>query len=99
MQTATKQPITVEFVRYDGSNHQEVLDFTENTAIYTMAIGGDERGNGHPQLYTRLSIQTKEGEMLISEGDYVIKEPHPTPDRKFYPCKPEIFLGSYNINQ
>ena len=42
---------------------------------------------------------TKEGDMIVSPGDYVIKEPVPTPDRKYYPCKPEIFLGSYVINE
>ncbi len=52
MQIATKKPITVQFVKYDGSNEDEVITFTEKTAN----------------------------------------------DRKYYPCKPDIFLGSYDVN-
>lgn len=29
--------------------------------------------------------------MKTDIGDYIIKEPFPTLDRKFYPCKPNIF--------
>ncbi len=100
MPTATQKPITVEFIRYDGENHQEVLHFTNYVAKYTTAIGGDDKGHGHPQLYKQLSIQTVLGEEeIISAGDYVIKNPGPGSGREFYPLPPEIFLGSYNINQ
>ena len=42
-----------------------------------------------------IAIETAEGEMIASAGDFVIKEPFPTNDRKFYPCKPEIFEATY----
>lgn len=99
MPTAIKKRIKVSFERYDGHNEKDIIKFTEGTAIFQEAIGGDENGIGYRQRYTKLSILTKEGEMLISEGDFVIKEPFPTPDRKFYPCKPEIILNGYDIIQ
>lgn len=99
IQKATKKPITIEFVRYDGENHEEIIAFTNGAAQYEEAVGGDDQGNGHPQLYTRLVIPTNEGEMLCSEGDLVIKEPFPTTDRIFYPCKPDIFNQTYDIDK
>lgn len=38
-----------------------------------------------------LEIKTLEGTMLASEGDYIIKGIQ----GEFYPCKPDIFLKSY----
>ena len=40
-------------------------------------------------------IKTLEGDMLVSDGDWIIKEPYPTSDRKIYPCKPDIFAKTY----
>jgi hypothetical protein len=42
-----------------------------------------------------LSIVTREGEMRAALGDWIIREPHPTDDRRFYPCKPDIFAATY----
>lgn len=42
-------------------------------------------------------IETLEGEMMASPGDYIIREPFPTDDRLFYPCKPEIFAATYEV--
>ena len=33
--------------------------------------------------------------MLASNGDWIIREPFPTDDRKFYPSKPDIFEATY----
>ena len=38
-----------------------------------------------------LFIRTLEGNMKISVGDYIIKGVH----GEFYPCKPDIFLETY----
>ena len=35
--------------------------------------------------------------MKADIGDYVIKEPFSTDDRKFYPCKPDIFEKTYDL--
>ena len=40
-------------------------------------------------------IETHEGVMRAEVGDWIIKEPFPTDDRQFYPCKPDIFEATY----
>lgn len=42
-----------------------------------------------------LVIRTLEGEMKAKPGDWIIREPFATDDRKFYPCKPDIFAATY----
>lgn len=42
-----------------------------------------------------ITISTHEGDMRAEPGDWIIKEPFPTDDRKFYPCKPEMFEATY----
>lgn len=46
-------------------------------------------------IHPVIEITTREGLMTASDGDYIIKEPHPTDDRRFYPCKPDIFEATY----
>ena len=43
----------------------------------------------------RVEIPTLEGVMRAEIGDWIIKEPFPTNDRTFYPCKPDIFEQTY----
>lgn len=38
-------------------------------------------------------IETLEGDMLVSDGDYIIKGVQ----GEFYPCKPDIFLATYEV--
>lgn len=38
-------------------------------------------------------IETLEGEMTVSDGDYIIKDV----DGEFYICKPDIFEKTYEI--
>ena len=95
-----KKPIVVEAVLWTGKNEREMFDFlTESTdqcitlEDYYFRIdlcnGGCQVGN--------LIIKTKEGDMKADIGDYVIKEPFPTDTRKFYPCKPDIFMSTYDL--
>lgn len=44
---------------------------------------------------TDLYIRTLEGDMRVSEGDYVIKGVN----GEFYPCKPDIFVKTYELVQ
>lgn len=91
-----KKPIIIEAIQYNGNNENEIIEFTEGMVKHEKSIGGSADGNGYPQLYSRLSIMTNEGEMLVSENDYVIKEPFPINDRKYYPCKLSIFNQTYD---
>jgi len=65
----------------------ESMTSEESTFRIDLCNGGGSMGS--------LIIKTKEGDMLASIGDYVIKEPFPTGDRDFYPCKPDIFEMTY----
>ena len=80
-----KKPVVVEAIRFtDGTMHQ---CFSFVTCNHHLSFDD----NGNPVLV----IQTLEGEMTTGLGDYIIKEPFPTSDRKFYPCKPDIFDQTY----
>lgn len=57
-----------------------------------MAVASWCRGVA-PKDSEGVLIITKEGTMLASEGDYVIKGVA----GEYYPCKPDIFAATYEI--
>lgn len=71
-----KKPVVIEAVQWLGENHNEVTKFQGGCAEYE---GG------------KVIIQTLEGEMRASIGDWVIKGIN----GEFYPCKPDIFEKTY----
>ena len=90
-----KKPVVIEAVQWTGSykSTKEVIEFLgqkvtndfvtqEKFEDYVSYI----RTNG-------LSIETLEGNMRVSIGDYVIKGIQ----GEFYPCKPDIFEQTYEI--
>ena len=90
-----KKPVEIEAIQYNGnSNKQEIEQFVgkelkselESETAYVA-------GKGAPIF--SLLIETKEGVMKAFRGDWIIKEPFPTGDRDFYPCKPDIFKLTY----
>ena len=90
-----KKPVEIEAIQYNGnSNKQEIEQFVgkelkselESETAYVA-------GKGAPIF--SLLIETKEGVMKAFMGDWIIKEPFPTGDRDFYPCKPDIFELTY----
>lgn len=90
-----KKPIEIEAIQFNGnSNKQEIEKFVgrelkselESETAYVA-------GKGAPIF--SLLIETKEGVMKAFMGDWIIKEPFPTGDRDFYPCKPDIFEKTY----
>lgn len=48
-------------------------------------------GDAFNEIEYKYYISTIEGNMLVSEGDYIIKGLA----GEFYPCKEDIFLNSY----
>lgn len=72
-----KKPVVVEAIQFDGDNFYEVEQFAKGETFY--------------DLFGRFYIGTLEGEMLVSEGDYIIKGV----EGEFYPCKPDIFHKTY----
>ena len=74
-----KKPVVIEAIIWNGTNAEEVKDFCPSSFI-------DES-----QLY----IETLEGNMSATIGDYIIKGLA----GEFYPCKPDIFHKSYDSYQ
>jgi hypothetical protein len=69
-----KRPVVIEAIRLEG-NPQEVSAFTKlPIAAYDVAEGS-------------FAIQTLEGEMKASFGDWIIKGIK----GEFYPCKPATY--------
>jgi hypothetical protein len=90
-----KKPVVIEAIQWNGnSNKQEIDEFVgrelkaeiESETAYIA-------GMGKPTF--SLLIDTREGTMKAYPNDWIIKEPFPTNDRKFYPCKPDIFEATY----
>lgn len=78
----TKKPVTIEAVQWTGKNRTEILKFcTDGYVSY-------ENGSTEPIL----KIQTLEGLMTATVGDYIIKGIK----NEFYPCKENIFLLTYD---
>lgn len=48
-------------------------------------------GSFHPRIDGSMDIQTLEGDMHASAGDWIIKGVK----GEFYPCKPDIFAATY----
>lgn len=73
----TKKPVTIDAMQWTGENRKELFDFCDKSYF-----NGDE-----------LRIQTLEGSMIASVGDYIIKGVK----GEFYPCKPDIFAMTYDL--
>lgn len=73
-----KKPVIIDAIQYlQDVNWKEVKTFAGDCLI--------------PAERPNWAIKTLEGEMLITNGDYVIKGIQ----GEFYPCKPDIFAKTY----
>jgi hypothetical protein len=77
-----KKPVIIEAIQFfngDGSNTvRECIDFVGNSVMYDNETHS-------------LIIVTLEGDMYVSDGDFIIKGI----SGEFYPCKPDIFVLTY----
>lgn len=73
-----KKPVVIEAIQFIGNNFDEICRF----AGLAVKIVGREQS---------LHINTLEGIMKASPGDYIIKGVN----GEFYPCKPDIFEKTY----
>lgn len=80
MKKYRKKPVVVEAELFDGSNYDEVSRFLGDTPHYLVKTGG-----------TGIVIPTLEGDMRADPGDFVIRGVK----GEFYPCKPDIFVATY----
>ena len=72
-----KKPVVIEAIQWDGTNYDEIDDWMGLNS--TLEIDG------------QFIIPTLEGDMRVSEGDWVIRGVN----GEFYPCKPDIFEKTY----
>lgn len=78
--TYRKKPVHVKAIKFNGNNSKQVEEF-----VY---------GESHEKYFTsspHMTIQTLEGDMKASKGDYIIRGVA----GEFYPCKPDIFKATY----
>jgi hypothetical protein len=76
-----KKPVVIDAVQYQGKNMQEIIDFVGKDNLVAVEIVGC------------LGIATLEGVMKASIGDWIIKGVN----NEFYPCKPDIFVKTYEV--
>ena len=92
-----KKPVVIEAIQWNGnSNKAEIEAFVGRPLIAELEIDTAYEVGMGPPIFSLL-IETKEGVMKALKGDYIIKEAFPTGDRDFYPCKPDIFIATYEV--
>lgn len=90
-----KKPILVEAFQYDGvfinkKGKPYVPEWVMENLDNGVLFFGNLENNSPP---CELFIKTLEGNMHVSVGDYIIKGVN----EEVYPCKPDIFLKTYNL--
>jgi len=80
MRKYVKKPVVVEALQWTGENTKEIVAFCTECFSYQK------------NDVNILVINTLEGTMKASIGDYVIKGIQ----GEFYACKPDIFLLTYD---
>ena len=80
-----KKPVIIEAIQWTGDNVSDIIEFVNH---YDIRLQNNyENGEEKTELY----INTLEGSMHASQGDWIIKGVH----GEFYPCKPDIFEETY----
>ena len=78
------KPCDIEAVQFIGNNYSEIEKYVGNDFVGASFSGGECTG---------IKIQTLEGYMNASIGDYIIKGLR----GEFYPCKPDVFEKKYEL--
>lgn len=82
-----KIPVVIEARHFYSNN--EVDESNMNSIVGWICNEGGKARHDHTDIY----IQTLEGEMKAQCGDYIIKGVA----GEFYPCKPDIFVKTYEL--
>ena len=94
-----KKPIEIEAMRIDAddSNEDGSESFLDPNRRAIAAVSGWMLGNGFREFKVHgngpfgIAIETLEGVMVASPGDWIIRGVQ----GEFYPCKPDIFEATY----
>lgn len=82
-----KKPVIIEAFQYDG----DMLDRDGNYYVPVWAQEAHKAGVLFCKNAGEMYVNTLEGDMHVSVGDYIIKGVH----GEIYPCKPDIFAETY----
>lgn len=87
-----KKPVQIEAIQLKEDNIIEVFDFLDG-ANYKETKSAEELEDFSKAMLEQgyIEIETLEGYMKASFGDYIIKGVK----WEFYPCKPDIFQATY----
>lgn len=91
---ATKLPVTIEYVTWNGTNEIEVMEFVGKGRLkvskppHSMEYSKDIPNEG----YT-ITIPTLQGDMIAKRTDRIIKGVK----GECYPCDFKIFVESYDF--
>ena len=87
-----KKPVEIEAIQLKEDNIIEVFDFLDE-ANYKETKSSEELEDFSKAMLKQgyIEIETLEGMMKASFGDYIIKGIK----GEFYPCKPDIFIATY----
>ena len=94
-----KKPVVIEAIQWTGANVDEVLGFIlakgearrDTNAILQGTWTTASLGN-RPMKMSTIQIDTLEGTMRADKGDWIIKGVKD----EFYPCKPDVFIATYD---
>ena len=79
-----KKPVIIEAIQFED-NSDRIIEIHEFMGGDTIRVNYEDKNNPY------LKIETLEGIMKASVGDYIIKGVNV----EFYPCKPDIFEKTY----
>lgn len=79
-----KKPVIIEAIQFED-NSDRIIEIHEFMGGDTIRVNYEDKDGPY------LKIETLEGIMKASVGDYIIKGVN----GEFYPCKPDIFEKTY----
>lgn len=79
-----KKPVVIEAIQWTGDNYDSVCDFLGDELIMEYSKA--------PSRFRILVIETLEGTVRASSGDWIIKGVK----NEFYPCRKDIFESTYD---
>ena len=81
-----KKPVVIEAVKFDKTKWESEIKQAKLSESFPMVLLCIISG------FIPV-IETLEGDMKVNDGDYIIKGVQ----GEFYPCKPDIFLETYEL--
>lgn len=86
-----KKSVEIEAIQWNGNNLEEIMKFINSEFNYEKNTEYATKKFSYSQTTNDLYINTLEGVMKATIGDYIIKGIK----GEYYPCKPDIFELTY----